>query len=58
MKILITDKIQKEAFKIFDDYGLEYREYYDLTPNELYKEIQDYEAVIIRSKTKLTVDIL
>ncbi|MCK4285569.1 MAG: hydroxyacid dehydrogenase [Candidatus Lokiarchaeota archaeon] len=58
MKILITDKIQKEAFKIFDDYGLEYREYYDLTPNELYKEIQDYEAVIIRSRTKLTADIL
>jgi len=58
MKILITNKIQKEAFKIFDDYGLEYRECYDLTPNELYKEIQDYEAVIIRSRTKLTADIL
>jgi len=58
MKILITNKIQKEAFKIFDDYGLEYRECYDLTPNELYKEIQDYEAVIIRSRTKLTANIL
>jgi len=58
MKLLITNKIQKEAFKIFDDYGLEYRECYGLTSNELYKEIQDYEAVIVRSRTKLTADIL
>ena len=58
MKILITDKIQKESFKIFDENGLEYKEFYDLTPIELEKEIQNYEAVIVRSKTKLTANIL
>ena len=58
MKILITDKIQKESLKIFDDNRLEYKEFYDLTPSELEKEIQNYEAVIIRSKTKLTANIL
>ncbi|MBY8983818.1 MAG: hydroxyacid dehydrogenase [Candidatus Lokiarchaeota archaeon] len=58
MKILITDKIQKESLKIFDDNGLEYKEFYDLTPSELEKEIQNYEAVIVRSKTKLTANIL
>jgi D-3-phosphoglycerate dehydrogenase len=58
MKILITDKIQKESLKIFDEKGFEYREFYDLTPSELEKEIQNYEAVIVRSKTKLTASIL
>ena len=58
MKILITDKIQKESLKIFDENKLEYREFYDLTPDELEKEIQNYEAVIVRSKTKLTANIL
>jgi len=58
MKILITDKIQKESLKIFDENNLEYREFYDLTPSELETEIQNYEAVIIRSKTKLNANIL
>ena len=58
MKILITDEVQKESLKIFDDNGLEYREFYDLTPSELEKEIQNYEAIIVRSKTKLTANIL
>ncbi|MHA2036462.1 MAG: hydroxyacid dehydrogenase [Promethearchaeota archaeon] len=58
MKILITDKIQKESLKIFDDNGLEYREFYDLSPSELEKEIQNYDAIIVRSKTKLTENIL
>ncbi len=58
MKILITDKIQKESLKIFNANKLEYREFYDLTPSELEKEIQNYDAIIVRSRTKLTAKIL
>jgi D-3-phosphoglycerate dehydrogenase len=58
MKILITDKIRKESLNIFDEHGLEYKEFYDLTPHELEKEIQNYDAIIVRSKTKLTAKIL
>ncbi len=58
MKILITDKIQKESLKIFDENGLEYNEFYDLTLSDLEKEIQSYEAVIVRSRTRLTANIL
>ncbi|MHA2282323.1 MAG: hydroxyacid dehydrogenase [Promethearchaeota archaeon] len=58
MRILIADKIQKESLKIFDENELEYREFYDLSPSELEKEIQNYDAVIVRSRTKLTANIL
>ncbi|KKK40557.1 MAG: D-3-phosphoglycerate dehydrogenase [Candidatus Lokiarchaeum sp. GC14_75] len=58
MKILILDKIQKEAFEIFEENSLEYYERYDLKPNELKKEIENYEAIIVRSRTKITSDIL
>ncbi|MHA1931894.1 MAG: hydroxyacid dehydrogenase [Promethearchaeota archaeon] len=58
MKILITDKIQRESLKIFDENGLEYKEFYDQTPSELEEEIQNFDAVIIRSRTKLTSNIL
>jgi D-3-phosphoglycerate dehydrogenase len=58
MNILITDKIQKESLKIFDENELEYREFYDLTPSELQKEIQNYDAIVVRSRTKLTANIL
>ncbi|KKN64325.1 hypothetical protein LCGC14_0492880 [marine sediment metagenome] len=58
MKILILDKIQKEAFEIFEENNLEYYERYDLKPNELKKEIENYEAIIVRSRTKITSDIL
>ncbi|MFX1455723.1 MAG: hydroxyacid dehydrogenase [Promethearchaeota archaeon] len=58
MKILITDEIQKEAFTIFEENSLEYKEFYEFTPNELEKEIQDYDAIIVRSRTKITANIL
>ena len=58
MKILILDRIQKEAFEIFEENNLEYNERYDLKPNELKNEIESYEAIIVRSRTKITSDIL
>ncbi|MFX1477265.1 MAG: hydroxyacid dehydrogenase [Promethearchaeota archaeon] len=58
MKVLITDKLQEEAFQVFDKNKIEYIKQYNLTPADLKSEIKNYEAIIIRSRTKLTAEIL
>ncbi|MFW9866182.1 MAG: hydroxyacid dehydrogenase [Candidatus Thorarchaeota archaeon] len=58
MKVLITDKLQEEAFQVFDKNKIEYIKQYNITPAELKREIKNYEAIIIRSRTKLTAEIL
>jgi D-3-phosphoglycerate dehydrogenase len=58
MKVLITDELQEEAFRVFDKNKIEYIKQYNLTPADLKSEIKNYEAIIIRSKTKLTAEIL
>jgi D-3-phosphoglycerate dehydrogenase len=58
MKVLITDKLQEEAFRVFEKNKIEYIKQYNLTPADLKMEIKNYEAIIIRSKTKLTAEIL
>ncbi|MFX1487802.1 MAG: hydroxyacid dehydrogenase, partial [Promethearchaeota archaeon] len=58
MKVLITDKLQEEAFRVFDKNKIEYIKQYNLTPADLKREIKNYEAIIIRSKTKLNAEIL
>jgi len=58
MKILISDKIQQEAFKIFEENGFEYVKNFNINHEDLKKEIQNYDAIVIRSRTKLTADIL
>jgi len=58
MKILISDKIQQEAFRIFEENGLEYVKNFKISHEELKEEIQNYNAIVVRSRTKLTADIL
>ncbi len=58
MKILISDKLQEEGIKIFQDNGFEVVKNFKITPDELKQEIALYDAVVIRSRTKLTADIL
>jgi D-3-phosphoglycerate dehydrogenase len=57
MKILITDKMADEAIKVLKDAG------HDVTFNEmdadtLLKEIEKYDALMIRGRTKATADIV
>jgi len=58
MKILISDKLQEQAIKIFEDNGFEAVKKFSISPEELKNEIEYYDAIIIRSGTKLTDDIL
>jgi len=58
MKILISDKLQDKGIKIFEDNGFEVIKNFTITKEELKKEIGDYDGIVIRSRTKLTDDIL
>ena len=58
MKILISDKIGDEGIKVFQDNGFQVIKKFTITPDELKEEIKDYDAIVIRSRTKLTADIL
>lgn len=52
MKVLVTDGIAKEAVKMLEDAGHMVTES-DPTPEELLEMIGGYEAVLVRSKTKI-----
>ncbi|MBM3712970.1 MAG: phosphoglycerate dehydrogenase, partial [Actinobacteria bacterium] len=56
-KILVTDGIAEDARKILEDkYIVDLKK--GLSPDELRKEIKNYNAIIIRSATRLTSDII
>ncbi len=58
MKILISDKLQEEGVKIFKDNGFDVVRNYEITNDELKKEIGNYDGIVIRSRTKLTAEVL
>ncbi|MFW9821182.1 MAG: hydroxyacid dehydrogenase [Candidatus Thorarchaeota archaeon] len=58
MKILVSDKLQDDGIKIFEDNGFEVIKKFTITKEELKKEIGDYDGIVVRSRTKLTADVL
>jgi D-3-phosphoglycerate dehydrogenase len=58
MKILISDKLQDEGIKIFEDNGFEVIKKFTITQEELKQEIGEYDGIVVRSRTKLTADVL
>ncbi len=58
MKILISDKLQEEGTKIFEDNGFEVTKNFTITKEELKEDIGNYDGIVVRSRTKLTSDIL
>ncbi|MFX1391460.1 MAG: hydroxyacid dehydrogenase [Promethearchaeota archaeon] len=58
MKILISDKLQDEGIKIFEDNGFEVEKNFTISKEELKDEITKYDGIVIRSRTKLTADVL
>jgi D-3-phosphoglycerate dehydrogenase len=58
MKVIITDPIAKEGVKMLKDAGLEVDERPGLPPEELIKAIPAYDAIIVRSATKVTADVI
>ncbi|MFX0142359.1 MAG: hydroxyacid dehydrogenase [Candidatus Hodarchaeota archaeon] len=58
MKILVSDKLQDEGIKIFEDNGFEVVKKFTITKEELKEEIGEYDGIVVRSRTKLTADVL
>ena len=58
MKVLVSDTLQEEGIKVLQESGLEVIKNYKITPAELEQEIENYDAIIIRSRTKLTASVL
>ena len=57
-KVLIADKMSKEAEKIFSEKGLDVDVKTGLEKDELLSIIGNYDGVVVRSSTKITEKIL
>ena len=58
MKILISDKLQEEGIKIFEENGFEVDRKFKITNEELKDQIKQYDGIVVRSRTKLTSEVL
>jgi D-3-phosphoglycerate dehydrogenase len=57
MKVLISDGISPDGAKILTDAGL-HVDNVKLTPEELLQRIADYDAILVRSATKVTKEVI
>ncbi len=57
-KVIVTDKIAEEVFDVLEDAEIDYDYEPEISMEELAKVIKDYHGIILRSRTKLTADIL
>lgn len=57
-KILICDTIHEEGIKKLKEAGFTVEEKTKITPEELVKVIGEYDAIVVRSRTKVTADVL
>lgn len=57
-KVLVCDPLAKEAVDIMKGAGLEVDEKTGMTPEELISCVGDYNAIVVRSATKVTKDVI
>jgi D-3-phosphoglycerate dehydrogenase len=57
-KILVSDKISDEGLAILQQSGFEVAYKPDISHEDLVREIADYDALVIRSRTTVTADVL
>ncbi|MEE8357667.1 MAG: hydroxyacid dehydrogenase [Anaerolineales bacterium] len=58
MKVLICDATDPKALKIIEEAGIEVVNQPDITPEELIKIIPDFPCMVVRSRTKVTKEVL
>ena len=58
MKVLVSDTISPKGLNILEKAGLQVNLKTGLNPEELKKEIVRYDAIIVRSATKVTADVI
>jgi D-3-phosphoglycerate dehydrogenase len=57
-KILICDKISDEGIKMMEEKDYEITKCWALPKTEIYEMIGDFDAIIVRSATKVTADLM
>ena len=57
-KVLVTEKVADAGLEALRDRGLEVDVRLDMTPEELIATIPDYDALVIRSATKVSRDVI
>jgi len=57
-KILISDKIADEGIKLLEEKCCQVTKAWNMQKNELQKTIGEYDAIIVRSATKITADLI
>jgi len=58
VKVLVSDPIDDEGVEMLRDAGFRVDLRTDITPEELTEAIDGYDAVVVRSRTKLTAEVL
>ena len=58
MKVLVTDAISEEAIKKMKEAGLKVDVKIGLSKNELIRVIPEYDAMVVRSQTKVTKEVI
>ncbi len=58
MKVLVSDPIAQEGIEILKKAGLEVLEKHGLSKEELLESIKEVDAIIIRSATKMTAEVI
>lgn len=57
-KVLVSDNLSREGVEILQKGGLDVTVKTGMTPDELKKEIKNYDGIVIRSATKVTADVI
>ncbi|MFV1949148.1 MAG: hydroxyacid dehydrogenase [Anaerolineales bacterium] len=58
MKVLICDATDPKALKLIEEAGIEVVNQPDITPEELIRVIPDYPCMVVRSRTKVTKEVI
>lgn len=58
MKVLISDKISESSLQLLKDGNIQFDYLPEITPQELLLTIKNYEALIVRSRTKVSREII
>ncbi|HET6527474.1 MAG TPA: phosphoglycerate dehydrogenase [Balneolaceae bacterium] len=57
-KVLLLDNVDPVCEKVFQERGIEAERNHNLSGEELYHKIKDYDGIVVRSATKVTDDVL
>jgi D-3-phosphoglycerate dehydrogenase len=58
MKVLICDPVAPETIEALQDAGIQVDSRPDITPDELLRDAADYDAMVVRSRTKIRKEVI